>query len=49
MFFNPLVIIFPLVLQVKPAFKEACILTVKRDNLLPTEFVVKYNNFTEDL
>ena len=49
MFFNPLVIIFPLVLQVKPAFKEACILNVKRDNLLPTEFVVKYNNFMEDL
>ena len=42
-------IICPLVLQVKLLFKEACVLNVKWDDLLPTEFVVKYNNFTEEL
>ena len=29
--------------------KEACILHVKWDDLLPTEFEVKYNNFIEEL
>ena len=49
MFFEPLGLICPLVLQVKLLFKEACILNVKWDDLLPTEFVVKYNNFIEEL
>ena len=41
--------ICPLVLQVKLLFKEACILDGKWDNLLPTEFVVKYNNLIKEL
>ena len=45
MFFDPLGLICPLVLQVKLLFKEACILDVKWVELLPTEFVVKYTNF----
>ena len=49
MFFDPLGLICPLVLQVKLLFKEACILYVKREDLLPTEFVVKYNHFIEEL
>ena len=49
MFFYPLGLIFPLVLQVKLIFKEACILNVKWDDLLPTKFVVKYNTFIEEL
>ena len=49
MFFDPLGLIFPLVLQVKLLFKEACIFNVKWDGLLRTEFIVKYNNFTEEL
>ena len=47
-FFYPLGY-FPLVLQVKLLFKEACILDVKWDDLLPIAFVVKYNNFIEGL
>ena len=34
MFFDPLGLICPLVLQVKLLFKESCILNVKWDNLL---------------
>ena len=49
MFFDPLGLICPLVLQVKLLFREACILNVKWDDLLPTEFVVKYNKFIEEL
>ena len=49
MFFDPLGLICPLVLQVKLLFKEACILNVKWDDLLPAEFEVKYNNFIEEL
>ena len=49
MFFDPLGLICPLVLQVKLLFKEAYILNVKWDDLLPTEFEVKYNNFIEEL
>ena len=49
MLFDPLGPICPLVLQVKLLFKEACILNVKWDDLLPTEFVVKYINFIEEL
>ena len=49
MFFDPLGLICPLVLQVKLLFKDACILYVKREDLLPTEFVVKYNHFIEEL
>ena len=49
MFFDPLGLICPLVLQVKLLLKEACILNVKWDDLLPTEFEVKYNNFIEEL
>ena len=49
MFFDPSGLICPLVLQVKLLFKEACILNVKWDELLPTESVVKYNNFIEEL
>ena len=30
-------------------FKEACILNVKLGDLLSTEFIVKYNNFIEEL
>ena len=41
MFFNPLGLIRPLVLQVKLLCKEACILNVKWDGLLPTEFEAK--------
>ena len=48
-FFDPLGLICPLVLQVKLLFKEACILNVKWDDLLPTEFEVKYNIFIEEL
>ena len=44
-FFDPLGLICPLVLKVKFFFKEACILNVKWEDLLPTEFAVKYNNF----
>ena len=49
MFFDPLGLICLLVLQVKLLFKEACILNIKWDDLLLTEFVVKYNNFKEEL
>ena len=50
MLFDPLGLIYPLVLQVELLFKEACILNIIRwDDLLPTEFVVKYNNFIEEL
>ena len=48
-FADPLGLICPLVLQVKLLFKEACILDGKWDNLLPTEFVVKYNNLIKEL
>ena len=47
--FDPLGLICPLILQVKLLFKEVCILNVKWYDLLPTEFVVKYNNFIEEL
>ena len=40
MFFDPLGLICPLILQVKLLFKEACILNVKWDDFLPTEFIV---------
>ena len=48
-FVDPLGLICPLVLQVKLLFKEACILDGKWDNLLPTEFAVKYNNLIKEL
>ena len=44
MFFDPLGLICPLVLQVKLLFKEACILSVKWDDLLPTEFELRRIN-----
>ena len=37
------------VVQVKLLFREAYILNIKWDNLFPSEFVVKYNNFIEEL
>ena len=49
MFCDPLGVICPLVLQVKLLFKEACILNVKWDDLLPTMFAVNYNNAIKDL
>ena len=49
MFFDPLGLTYSLVLQAKLLFREACILNVTCDVLLPTEFVVKYNNFMEEL
>ena len=49
MFFDPLGLICPLVLQIRLLFKEACIFNVKWDDLLPTDFEVKYNNFIEQL
>ena len=49
MFFDPLGLICPLVLQVKLLFKDACISNVKWDDLLPTEFEVKYYNFIQEL
>ena len=47
-FFDPLGVICPLVLQVKLSFKEACVLNVKWNDLLPIEFVVKYYSFIEE-
>ena len=40
---------FDEVVQVKLLFREAYILNIKWDNLFPSEFVVKYNNFIEEL
>ena len=49
MFFDPLGLICPLVLQVKILFKEACSIKVNWDDELPTELIVKWKNFLKEL
>ena len=49
MFFDPLGLISPIVLQIKILFKEACALKCTWDDVLNDKFIVKWKKFFKEL
>ena len=49
MFFDPLGLISPIVLQIKILFKEACALKYTWDNVLNDKFLEKWKRFFKEL
>ena len=49
MFFNPLGLISPIVLQIKILFKEACALKCTWDDVLNDKFIERWKKFFREL